>query len=95
MICTVGRVCVCVCVCVCGYVCEWLGGGYVSINIVLMMSLSDYQHLNHTLHIAVKCTEITLVLGTEPSWYNYCVVSHFCEAFVSITAEKNSLSHLE
>ena len=59
MICTVGGVCVC----------EWLGGGYVSINIVLMMSLSDYQHLNHTLHIAVKCTEITLVLGTEPSWY--------------------------
>ena len=82
MICAVGGVCVC----------EWLGGGYVSINIVLMMSLSDYQHLNHTLHIAVKCTEITLVLGTEPSWYTS---AWFCEAFVSITAEKNSLSQLE
>ena len=88
MICTVGGVCVCVC----GYVCEWLGGGYVSNNIV---SLSDYQHLNYTLHIAVKCTEITLVLGTEPSWYNYCMVSHFCEAFVSITTEKDSHSHLD
>lgn len=48
---------------------------------MLLMVLDIFIRLclSHTLHIAVKCAQITLVLGTELSWRNYCTVSHFCE----------------